>query len=706
MNDLVPELRLKSILHYLADSNAIVTIQQIADEIGVSRRTILREIPEVQEWLRKNQFTLVKRPGQGILLEGDEGTRLRLKEMLSGNMSVIVNIPKDRQKMLLVELLQKKEPSKLYYFTSKLGVSASTISNDMDKVEGWLNKYSLTLVRKTGLGVYITGEEKNFRRAMISLLYENLSEEELIQIIKDTVPNRRIKANVLQVNVRNRLLNLIDRNSIEKIEAIVYGLEKSLTYRLAESACIGLMVHLALAVQRIKNNEKIAIDPGLLSELKGINEFVFASEIAGKVAAEFDIEVPIDEIGYITMHLKGARAYNGTVRENDSLTKQELFQIAWDMIDTVEREFGIELKKNEKLLYDLVCHLDPALRRLELNLDIRNPLLEQLKQLFPEVYRISEIASEVLKQHVGKEIPESEIGFIAMHFGAAIEKSKPGIKRQYKVIVACPSGIGSSRLLSARLEKEFEDIEIADTVSTYEVTDKLIAEKHADLVISTLPIEDCPVKNICVNPLLLEEDKLLIHQALRQNGYSDKKTDMSSVSVDHLKSNITHVVNYSSFVSEILENHKILVNPNMKSEVQFITDIPGLFSEDAEDRRLIAKQLSDKNGLRLAEDCVMLSCYLESRTQNTLLLCRVNKELLMKYCGRNAEMAIVLLMPEAKRMTYQNIVRDFYLFISSHTNMKKLLKSASEEEISKKLYELLSELYMTKLYEWRTQLHA
>ncbi len=706
MNDMIPELRLKSILHFLADANAVVTIQQIADEIGVSRRTILREIPEVETWLKKNNFELIKKQGQGIQLAGDEDTRIRLKEILSGNMSVIVNIPKDRQKMLLVELLQQKEPSKLYYFTSKLGVSASTISNDLDKVEGWLEKYNLSLVRKTGLGVYITGEEKDFRRAMISLLYENLSEEELIQIIKDTVPNKRMKANVLQVNVRNRLLNLIDRGSIEKIEGIVYGLEKRLEYRLAESASIGLMVHLALAIQRIKNNEKISIDPVLLEELKGINEFVFASELADKVASEFDIEIPIDEIGYITMHLKGARVYNGTVRENGSISKQELMQIAWEMIDTVEREFGVDLKQNDKLLYDLACHLDPALRRLELNLDIRNPLLEQLKQLFPDIYRISERASEVLKQRVGRDIPESEIGFIAMHFGAAIEKSRPAAKRQYKVIVACPSGIGSSRLLSVRLEKEFKDIEIADTVSTYEVSDQLISEKQADLVISTLPIENCPVKNICVNPLLLEEDKLLIHQALRRSGPEDKKASVSNVSVDFLKSNITHIVSYSSFVTEILENHRILADPKIKNEAQLITALSEALSEDADDRELIAKQLLNKNGLRLAEDCVIMSCYLESGTHNTLLLCRTNKELMKQYCERSAEMVVVLLMPETKRMVYQSIVRDFYLFISSRSNMKKLLKSSGEEEISKRLYELLSELYMTKLYEWRTQLHA
>ena len=273
MGDFILDSRLKTILLHLANATEITTVKQIADEVGVSRRTILRDLQEAEEWLKKNGFTLESKSGKGIRLAGDEADRERLINLISDKVPEVINMPRDRQKMLLVELLQMKEPVKLYYYTSKFGVSISTLSNDLDKVEIWLSKYNLKLIRKAGLGVYVSGEEKDFRRAMISLLYENLSEEELMMIIKNTVPGFQTKESVTQASVRNRLLDLIDRDSIEKIESVLLSLENA-PYKMVESARIGLMVHLALAIQRIKNNEKITIDSSLLNELKDYTNFL------------------------------------------------------------------------------------------------------------------------------------------------------------------------------------------------------------------------------------------------------------------------------------------------------------------------------------------------------------------------------------------------------------------------------------------------
>ena len=84
--------------------------------------------------------------------------------------------------MIISELLEKKEPTKLFYFSSIFKVSEGTISHDLDKVEKWIKKYRLDLVRKPGLGVYLTGNEKTFRKAMINLMYENLDENQILNI--------------------------------------------------------------------------------------------------------------------------------------------------------------------------------------------------------------------------------------------------------------------------------------------------------------------------------------------------------------------------------------------------------------------------------------------------------------------------------------------------------------------------------------------
>lgn len=555
MSETISESRLKTILQCLVDADGIVTIQDIAEKTDSSRRTIMRDLPAAEDWLRKKGFGLIRKPGSGVMLVEGNGERARLSETLSEQEAGIVNIPRDRQKLLLVELLREKNPVKLFSYTKRLGVSASTISNDLDKVGDWLQGYDLELVRKTGLGVVIRGDEANFRRAMIALLYENLSEDELLRLIKDTVPMRR--ESTVGRNVRNRLLNLIDRQSIETIEDIVSRMEKRLSYKLADSAAIGLMVHLALALQRLKNDDQIRIDPILLAELQREPEFGEAWTVVRELSEQFALDMPVDEVGYITMHLKGARVYLDTTRlssgaadgrtaasavngtapaadeardEAGSGTSAATASIP-DMVDAmiriVEEESGLSLQSDPKLREDLIAHLEPALRRLSFSLDIRNPLLDKLKQLFPEVYDYSRKAAAVLAESLSRDIPESEVGYLTMHFTAAAEKNRLTPKRIRRIAVACPSGFGSSRLLSVRISKEFPELEIIDVVSIQDLTAQWLVENRVDHVVSTIPLETCAVGCLHVNPLLPQEDREKLAALLRAGSATGGGRDLT-----------------------------------------------------------------------------------------------------------------------------------------------------------------------------------
>jgi mannitol operon transcriptional antiterminator len=704
MNNFILGSRLKLILLYLANASTVVTIQQIADEVGVSRRTVLRDLQEVEKWLENNGYNLQRKSGQGVMLVSDESDRKRLIRLLDNKVPEVINIPKDRQKMLLVELLQMKEPVKLYYFSSKFGVSISTLSNDLVKVEEWLKKYKLSIARKAGIGVYVCGDEKNFRRAMISLLYENLSEEELMMIIKNTVSGIQAKENTSQINVRNRLLNLIDKSSIEKIEYIINNVEKTLPYKLVESARIGLMVHLALAIQRIKNKEKINIDPTTLEQLTKATEYSAAKKIAKAVSKNFNIDIPEGEIGYITMHLNGARIYDKTTRDLDPSKNKEVFDIANEMICIAEKEFNVDFTERETLVYDLVCHLDPAIRRLQMNMDIRNPLLKKLQQLFPEAYKISERAADVLRKRTQVEIPDSEIGFLAMHFGAAIEKNKLGTKRNVRIIVACPSGIGSSRFLSARLVKEFNDLEIVNVVSTSEISTEYIKNNDVDYVVSTIPIQNCAVRNICVNPLLMDEDKLLIKQIIYGFEKKEKERKETTLSATQIKDNILEAANYSKFFTDILKNNYYLIDDKSTDYKKIVSEISALMSEDKSLRVNLEEKLVNKEDVVVNSTCIIYNCYTKEVDESSLILCRLNKQMIKKYFGASLEFLLILILPENIKTTHKNIIREFNSYMSTDKLIVKNLNTDNTHDLSKRFNMLISTLYLDKLDEWRNEM--
>lgn len=84
-----------------------------------------------------------------------------------------------------MDLLNAREPRKLFYYSNFLSVSEATISYDLDKIEDWLKAWDLNLLRKPGFGVVIEGREKDFRKAIIHLFNLYFDKGERLYLIQD-----------------------------------------------------------------------------------------------------------------------------------------------------------------------------------------------------------------------------------------------------------------------------------------------------------------------------------------------------------------------------------------------------------------------------------------------------------------------------------------------------------------------------------------
>lgn len=64
----------------------------------------------------------------------------------------------------------------------------------------------------------------------------------------------------------------------------------------------------------------------------------------------------------------------------------------------------------------LMDHISFAIKRLKDGIEIVNPFLHETRLLYPQEYRLAQKAVEMLMDTLGIEIPEAEIGFLALHF--------------------------------------------------------------------------------------------------------------------------------------------------------------------------------------------------------------------------------------------------------------------------------------------------
>ncbi|WP_195429048.1 PRD domain-containing protein [Clostridium sp. D46t1_190503_E9] len=92
-------------------------------------------------------------------------------------------------------------------------------------------------------------------------------------------------------------------------------------------------------------------------------------------------------------------------------------ELASEIIEMGKEALGYEL--NDTILITLSDHISYMLKRIDDGLFFRNPLQWEIKQIYPEEYEFSKRAVDYLRVKTGKNIPDSEVAFITIHFANA-----------------------------------------------------------------------------------------------------------------------------------------------------------------------------------------------------------------------------------------------------------------------------------------------
>lgn len=702
MNHPILNSRQRKIISILCNNNDFITTSQIANLVGVSSRTITRSMKNIEKWFQKKNIALIKKTRVGIKIDESLEEKNNLLNILREEEIYKIYTPEERRLIMTLELLEKKKITKLLYFSNYFKVSNSTISKDLDITEKWLKKYNLKLIRKQGFGITVEGEEKNFRKAIIYLLYDNTKVYELRKFIQNSVENSKIPKESNQ-EVRKRLLNLIDQETLNDLEGILDDGEKKLNYELADSAYIGLLVHLAIAIKRISNGEEIVIDKEYFLKLSKSQEFSVARSIANNIVKRFKIKMPESEIGYITMHLKGAKLRNGNFSDGNLLSDSEniignyeLTKIVLKMLDKIKNLSGYDLKSDKKLLIGLISHLRPALSRIRMKMDIRNPLLEQVKLNYPDIYSLSEKAVVVIENWTKLKIPDSEIGFLAMHIGASLEKRKMLNKKIYNIVVTCSSGVGTSSLLASKISKEYKNINIIGSSSIRKL-ETLIKGNSIDFVVSTVNIENLDIPYVKVSPLLLMEDKKLIKSLMEEVTVPENRV-LKKINNQNIDKNV-NFQKLNEAIYKLINNFYFNKNIIIDTKEELIDEISKILSKgNFEIEKDIKNSLiyREKIGSTIVTEHNILLLHSKTEVFNELTfgVIRLEKGILINnYKNEEINIKNVLIMLANKKASKTEIQLLSYiskLLIENIGFVNSLIES-TKEEVKSKLISVLNE---------------
>lgn len=243
--------RLKQILLIMLEEGQVIPVKELAARIGVSKRTVQRELEYVENSLKPYHLTFETKTGMGVWLSGsDEDKRLLLEE-LKGTDNYDVSNREERRKRLILEILKDKGLNKLFYYSSQFQVSEATISSDLEAVEGWLKEYQLTVTRKPGSGIEVHGTEESYRRAIRAFIEENID----TRVLRESY---EVKNDGNEINTAfGGMRQVLKDDILKRVVHCLAGMNDKRVSTLTESSYVGLALHISIAMSRILKNEII-----------------------------------------------------------------------------------------------------------------------------------------------------------------------------------------------------------------------------------------------------------------------------------------------------------------------------------------------------------------------------------------------------------------------------------------------------------------
>ncbi|MCY8493521.1 BglG family transcription antiterminator [Bacillus inaquosorum] len=490
--------RQKEILYLLlSEPDDYLVVQDFADRVQCSEKTIRNDLKAIEDYLKEHSNAqLIRKPGLGVYLNIEDQERAWLSQQLhTEHFHSRQRTDEERMLQIAYDLLMNVKPVSAKEIAAQHFVNRSAIKKDLCAVEEWLKRHDLTLVSKQRLGLKVEGNEKSKRKALarISDLIDNT--EFTIQFIK------------------SKFLS----HEVDFVTKEIKSLQKKHSIYFTDETFENLLLHTLLMIRRIKMKQPISISPRELAAVKKKKEYQWTFACLQRLEPVFTIRFPEEEAVYLTLHILGGKVrYPLQKEETNDLEHAVLPKVVRHLINRVSELKMLDFHNDQDLINGLNIHLNTVLQRLSYDLSVSNPMLHDIKKMYPYLFHLVIDVLEDINQTFDLYIPEEEAAYLTLHFQAAIERLRRSSETHKKAIIVCHMGIGMSQLLRTKIERKCHQIAVMACIAKADLADYTKKHEDIDLVISTIALERVTIPHIVVSPLLEPGDEKKLSAFIRQ----------------------------------------------------------------------------------------------------------------------------------------------------------------------------------------------
>ena len=640
-----------------------LSIKEIAKATKIKERTLYREIKNLEDSLQRLGIELVKEKSRYILKGNVSSLDSSLFET---NFEDYAYSTETRLTLILCFLILNEDTS-IKDISEKLMLSYNTVASTITTIEKILFDYKLTLIRKKGQGIEIEGKEVDRRVLLISLLCNEISDEEFF-----TRLNNR---DILSSNPFIKFLNfdLIKKVFYENKYLDVFNLY-------TDSSIKKILISLNVVFLRISYTTEIK-ENFTAQEYNSIISLLNAS----KEIVDFDITEDI--IQFLIKILKTCRLIEQLSYFNDKYSYTLVYKINL-LIKYVSEKMNVDFTQDTNLSSGLIAHVESAIKRHQMNLTEENDeLLEFVLKNYNELYLI--IKSELLVVFDEINFNSTELSYIVIHFASSFEQIYR--KNFIRALVICASGIGSSKILGSQIRKNIPEIKNLEYTIPSKVTKSLV--NNYDVVISTIELEQ-DIDYLLIPTILKEKDRSLIQErilASRSFKRNDFVKSENSFNIDKL----------GSACQIILKNTEYIVADNTKNNEEILDNIFENSALVINNKEEIVDSLLDRHNKSSVvipnTDIALFHTLDKELAEPFIIICSLNNVLAMKDAmGEEQRVGYFIIMVSPNEQEYTELLSQISIAILDDKIFGEALTSMNKNFILTKV-ELILKNYILQL---------
>ena len=647
----------------LKNIDEALSIKEIAKATKIKERTLYREIKNLEDSLQRLGIELVKEKSRYILKGNVSSLDSSLFET---NFEDYAYSTETRLTLILCFLILNEDTS-IKDISEKLMLSYNTVASTITTIEKILFDYKLTLIRKKGQGIEIEGKEVDRRVLLISLLCNEISDEEFF-----TRLNNR---DILSSNPFIKFLNfdLIKKVFYENKHLDVFNLY-------TDSSIKKILISLNVVFLRISYTTEIK-ENFTAQEYNSIISLLNAS----KEIVDFDITEDI--IQFLIKILKTCRLIEQLSYFNDKYSYTLVYKINL-LIKYVSEKMNVDFTQDTNLSSGLIAHVESAIKRHQMNLTEENDeLLEFVLKNYNELYLI--IKSELLVVFDEINFNSTELSYIVIHFASSFEQIYR--KNFIRVLVICASGIGSSKILGSQIRKNIPEIKNLEYTIPSKVTKSLV--NNYDVVISTIELEQ-DIDYLLIPTILKEKDISLIQErilASRSFKRNDFVKSEDSFNIDKL----------GSACQIILKNTEYIVADNTKNNKEILDNIFENSTLVINNKKEIVDSLLNRHNKSSVvipnTDIALFHTLDKGLAEPFIIICSLNNVLAMKDAmGEEQRVEYFIIMVSPNEQEYTELLSQVSIAILDDKIFGEALTSKNKNFILTKV-ELILKNYILQL---------